>query len=391
MMEDPKECLEECDDPEIKPKKSRKRTMQRAKRSILLIIGILMAAAGAVGTFIFSAPQEQEKKEILSAYTITTDADYRVHLLPNQIFSSEWLEEGKIYSSVLTDYVEIKLRSAAATTENIDIKGSYKITAVLEGYSERQEMRKIIYERRYPIGAGEFDEKNVREAVFEEKVKVRPIDHRRYAENAEQILGGSTARELYILFEGNFVLGEEEKTFSHKILIPVSSENYYDITKPEQSVEQGEIVKSRTEIVTPPLQKYIGPVIVATAGLLILLSITFFTTVMEGDELWEAEMIRLIKKYGSRMICVEKLPSEDGRIILRLKEMSSMIALSEELREPVLYCVDDRGFPIDGKFYILGGGYVYLLQFPKPSTTLVEDREDFSTQSRYLSRSEKDL
>lgn len=360
--------------------KKSKKAMNKTKRMILLLLGILMVAVGAIGSFIFSAPKEEEKSEVISSYVITTESNYRVHLLPNQLFTNEWVEEGQIYSSLLTDYIEIMLKSSAVTTESLPIKGNYTVTAVLEGYQEIQEVRKIIYERRYPIGAGEFDESKAKEAIFKETVRVRPNDHKRYAENAENILGGGTSRELYILFEGKYMLGEEEKEFSHKILIPVSSENYYDVTKPEPAVDKGEITKTETVSTVPPQQKYIPFIVLAALGLLLMIYITFFVRAFEADELWAYKMKNLMKKYGSRTICVEEVPVEEGRVILRLKEMSSMIALAEELREPVLYCMDEDGLPRDGKFYILARDYMYLLQFPKPSTTLVVDEGNFGTE-----------
>lgn len=360
--------------------KKSKKAMNKTKRMIFLLLEILMVAVGAIGSFIFSAPKEEEKSEVISSYVITTESNYRVHLLPNQLFTNEWVEEGQIYSSLLTDYIEIMLKSSAVTTESLPIKGNYTVTAVLEGYQEIQEVRKIIYERRYPIGAGEFDESKAKEAIFKETVRVRPNDHKRYAENAENILGGGTSRELYILFEGKYMLGEEEKEFSHKILIPVSSENYYDVTKPEPAVDKGEITKTETVSTVPPQQKYIPFIVLAALGLLLMIYITFFVRTFEADELWAYKMKNLMKKYGSRTICVEEVPVEEGRVILRLKEMSSMIALAEELREPVLYCMDEDGLPRDGKFYILARDYMYLLQFPKPSTTLVVDEGNFGTE-----------
>lgn len=357
-----------------------KKAMNKTKRMILLLLGILLVAIGAIGSFVFSAPKEEEKSEVLSSYVITTESNYRVHLLPNQLFTKEWVEEGQIYSSLLTDYIEIMLKSTAVTSEAIPIKGNYKITAVLEGYQEIQEVRKMIYERRYPIGAGEFDESKAKEAVFKETVRVRPNEHKRYAENAENILGGGTSRELYILFEGKYMLGEEEKEFSHKILIPVSSENYYDVTKPEPEVDKGEIAKTETISAVPAPQKFVPFIVMAVIGLLLMIYIAFFVRAFKDDELWAYHMENLMKKYGSRTICVEEIPSEEERVILRLKEMSSMIALAEELREPVLYCMDENGLPRDGKFYILARDYMYLLQFPKPSTTLVVDEGNFGIE-----------
>lgn len=346
-------------------------------RKILSLIGIIFLIISGIGLFLFATPYEEEQKEIIATYSLNADANYRVHLIPNQLFKEEWMEEGKLYSELLTDYIEVTYKADLKLDRNMDLDGEYTIDAVLEGFETRGEVRKPIYERRYSMEKGEIENHTGNNIRIEKTVKVRPVDHKKYAENAENILGGSTSRELYLLFEGKFTVGEEEKTFSHKLLIPANNQSFYEITKPEPVVDQGELSKTQTVTVIPPLQKYIAFALLGAIGLILLIVTVFFTRSLEGRDLWIADLSKIMRKYASRMICVEKIPPDNGREILRLKDMSSMVALAEELREPVMYCLNREGVPTDGKFYILGSEYLYLLEYPEP----IEEVEYLDTAS----------
>ena len=70
--------------------------------------------------------------------------------------------------------------------------------------------------------------------------------------------------------------------------------------------------------------------------------------------------MNIMHKYGSRMVCVEEIPSQNEKTVLKVKDIIDLLSLSEELREPVLYSVDESGLPKDGKFYILSKEYVYI-------------------------------
>lgn len=352
--------------------KRKKWSMNKKVRYAVMILGVILTVACAAMVILKSSPSEKEERRVLANYSIKTDASYRVHLLPNDLFATEWMEENQLYSALLTDFVEINFRSKLQSAGKVDVKGEYSIVAVFEGFQERKEEKKIIYERRYPIASGTIEGLKTENYAIDETMKVDPNFHRDFAEKAEKTLGGSTSRNLYVLFEGKYLIGEEEYPFSYKIEIPVSTESYYGVTKPEEISENGELVETETVSISPPLQDYLIYLAVGILSLLVLIFVSFFVRAKQGDEIWAARMTRLIKKFGSRMICVDKVPSQEGCTVLRLKEMASMISLSEELREPVLYCLDEDALPLDGKFYIFSGEYMYLLHFPKPSTTLEE-------------------
>ena len=57
--------------------------------------------------------------------------------------------------------------------------------------------------------------------------------------------------------------------------------------------------------------------------------------------------------FGSRLVYVESI--EESGSICKVKDMSSLLAISEELHQPVLCCLDEDELPEDGKFIIQDG------------------------------------
>ena len=52
-------------------------------------------------------------------------------------------------------------------------------------------------------------------------------------------------------------------------------------------------------------------------------------------------------------------------MLFRSKDMSSLLAISEELHQPVLCCLDEDELPEDGKFIIQDGDKLFLLHFER--------------------------
>lgn len=351
---------------EVTQKKGKK-PIPRTARAITLLLGSLLLIGGCIATYLYSKPVEQEQSKTVTAYKISADAKYRVLLQPNTLYKEEALGEDQIYSEKLTDSIEINYQGDVSVTNEANLSGGYSITAVLEGFQERANVRKKIYERRYPVHSEEFKERAAQNIPFEKTIRIRPADHKKFAENAENILGGSTSRELYILMEGKFTIAGEEKSFTHKISMPVSSENFYDITKPEAVLEEGEITESSQAIIRPSLQNYLPSLVTAIIGALLILGILLLTRIPTSEEEWTLTLKKLMRKYGSRMIRVAAVPQQENAKIVELDDMDSMVALAEELRTPIMYEASET---LDGSFYILGKEYLYVLRLAKPTTPL---------------------
>lgn len=372
---------------EINTEKGSGKTALRPRvRLVALIVGVLMVIAGGIGGFHFSRPYEDEVKRAESDYTIATGGDYQIHLKPNPLFDSEWRPEGFMYSSLLTDLIEVDFRSDVKLNKPATISGEYTIEAVIEYYQLIAEIKKIINISRYPLKSGQFDEAAALKHQVQDKIQIQPAQYREFALQADQILGGKPVKDFYLLFKGTMSIDDKkEEEFAYRIALPVGDDPFYYVKKQDGEGNNSDSDQSRVEktgnfgaesdkvLLTPPLKNYLPFVIIGIVGLLILSFVVFFTKELEGEALWESNLAQIMRRYGSRMVGLEELPQAGDRQVLRLYDILSLVALAEELREPVLYRLAENNLPSDGTFCVLGSECMYLLRFDRPTTTLAVD------------------
>lgn len=341
-------------------KKDKKIAINKKLKIFLYILGFISLIVGGVITAIKSIPHEEDKDVSLYSYNITTDSHYKVYLLNNSIFDKEYLDEDLLYPDILTDYVHIDFKSEAILTKQLMLSGEYSVSGVIEGYQANGEEKKKIYEKNYPIDSKKIQAVQTDHMTIDKSVKIKLSEYRLYAEQIEYMLGGTTAKNFYILFKGKFNLDSEEKEFSYKISVPIGNEKFYEIKKDEPAVDKGDITEKTTEKVSPEIKSYIAYPAVSLLGLILLIFLKFFTRDIVGQELWVAKISNIMRRYGSRMICVEEVPNLSEKTALKVKDIVDLLSLSEEIREPVLYSIDESGLPEEGKFYILSKEYMYI-------------------------------
>lgn len=343
----------------------------------ILAAGILLTAAGGI-LLMQNKKTEQQEERTLYSCQVTADASYRVHLLPNELFAEEWLPEGRAYSEKLTDTIEVSLKAGLVGSKEVLIHGNYQIGAVIEGYQSGADARKIIYEKQFPLKEGMLPQTASHQASMEETVSLDLREFRSYVDQAELALGGSTSRELTLRFEGMFVVeaGEktEEKHFSYRMPIALGMGNsFFSIDKPKATVEEGKITEMLSVETGPSAEKLFLAFGMMFAGIAAIVFVSIGTRLPEEDEDWCMKMSNMIRKYGSRMVRLQTLPGLAGRETVCLESIESMILMAEEIRQPVFYSLDENGLPEEGIFYVPDRDRIYLLQYPRPSTTFVVD------------------
>ncbi len=342
---------------------------QNIRRAIGLV-GLIALATGAIGLFRLMQPSEENVETVISSYVIQADATYKVAYKANELFKEKLQAEGQVYSAALTEYIEVDYLIETASTAPTDIETQYHITVHLEGFQQRGETKLPIYHQIFPI-AEKAQSDSGSKAVLEETVRIDPQTYRNYAERADQTLGGTAARELYLMLEGKVLIGDKEESFSHAIVLPVRKESFYELTKGEPVNISGDITEVTSAQVTPSIKARIPWAAGAAAGAILLIFVFFFTKNLRGNELWRADLRSIMKKYGSRMVFVEELPSTEGKPILRLNEINGMVGLAEEMRKPILYTAEEDGLPTDGRLMLVGDEYVYLLELRADTPSVV--------------------
>ena len=112
------------------------------------------------------------------------------------------------------------------------------------------------------------------------------------------------------MFEGKIMIDEEEKEISQKISIPINNDSFYEISKSEKSNDEGSITKDNNITVSPSINKYLPFLILLAFGIMLSAFILIFTKIPNEQEIYHKNISKIMRKYGSKMICVEKIPSK---------------------------------------------------------------------------------
>ena len=346
----------------ISPQKDKKFYLTKTSRIALYVIGVVILLASITTLFIKSRPYEKTEDVKVNSYSITTDASYKVHLLENTVFEDEFLEEGQLYPTALADSILIDFKSEVGLIKDVSLSGNYSVSAVIEGYDSSSADERInIYKKTYPLAEGNIEEQTAHNATMTESLSIEPSVYKTYSTEIESALGGETAKDCYILFEGKYNINNEEKPFSYKVYIPVGKEKFYSVKKDETVVDSADITESEAERVNPKFGSYGIYIILCILAVGLLAFVKLFTKNMEGEGLKLKRLSRVMRKYGSRMVCVEEVPLSQEKAVLKLKNIIDLVSLSDEIREPVIYSMDENELPKDGRLYILSKEYVYFV------------------------------
>lgn len=322
------------------------------------------------------------------SYSASAELSYRIKLVPNELYENEYLEEGGLYSTILTDHIEVSINASFAGSAPAETSGTYTVTGVVEGYQDTKDSKRVIYERRYPLKDGMAAKEGSGNAVIHDVIYLDMAPYRQSADQADIILGAAPARRFYLLFEGIFKTATEygtaEEPFSLQLQIPIQSQGgLFEILKQNPLNKTGQLT-SQTEVTIP-----VNPVIAVLTGVWAAASLGLILWILLGtrrpneEETYNYQAKALLRKYGSRMIC---LSQADSRVLSRGIEVSDVDALmliAEEIHRPVCYSLDENGLPRDGMLYVPEGERCYIFRQKRPAvpnTTLeVDEKEKRST------------
>ncbi len=349
--------------------------MAGMKKMALLALGaLLFAGAAAAGIFLLQ-PKTSTEEEALYTYKTVANASYRVKLSPNTLFDQEWLEEGGMYSSQLTEYIEVNFTANFVGTSEDAVLGDYNITGIVEGYQEVKDAKKTIYERRYPLKAGKPADNGKGGADVNEKISVNVQTFKQAADEAESILGGSASRSFYVLFEGTFIVdteyGKAEEPFSLALQIPIpKTAGFYEIENPGEFSKTSTISTSNDRKIGANPLHIILIFVWAMLSLALVAATLRFTRKPNEAEAYKMQWKEHMRKYGSRMVQLKDFDEAWLASAIEVEDMDNLVMLSEEMHQPICVSLDENGLPKMGVFYVLHADKSYFFRLEKVTTSL---------------------
>ena len=361
-------------------------------RRSAVFAGVLLILAGGAGIWNGVRRQQENQETVMAEYEVRTEGTARVHLIPNSLYETEWLEAGQVCAANLTDYVELTFSAAAkgTGTEEPVCTGEGKVSAVLTGYQMSGDSKKTVYEQTEVLKEQKTSDESAQTGQqtaagaeqpepgsLEMTLQIRPSDYLERAEAADRILGGSVSRSLSLIFEGSFTVSAGGKTvdepFSCQVEIPLAAQgSFYEISLPQPDVKTGQITETETRTLPVRGKRIVVGAAGIFAGAVLIWFVLWMTREPDALELWERRMRGLLKKYGSLLFEVESLPETEGKSVIRLCSLDSLIQISEDLRCPVLYVPDEDGLPKQGHFLVSGDSVCYVFILGMPNAPLVE-------------------
>lgn len=357
----------------------KKQLWTKGRRTAMLLLGGIMVLGGIIASVLVLRPGSEKQDKVLFSYTVKADSDYRVRMIHNPLYDVEWLESGRAYSGTLTDEIEITLNTSFFTSETADVRAEYEIKAVLEGYQNGSGGRKPVFYREIPLRDGSYQEDASRGAEQIEVIVIEPETYRDLAAEAEQILGAPVNKELVLIFSGTYYFqtgyGEREETFTYKRLLPViKGSEIYEIEEAEALAQDQTITEEEELPVASDIKKAFPFTCLVLAGVLLLSYTLLATRMPQEEELAEAELQQILKKYASRMILLKEQPEMGKKLEFYLEDVDKLLILAEELQKPVFYGLNEDGSVIGGRFFTFDQQCIYIVRKqPGTSTTKVVD------------------
>ena len=367
----------------MKNKRIKKVPVTAVRRAFYAAAGGILFISAVIAGVRLLPPETRMEEETEYIYEVSADISYRVKLLPNQLFSEEWLEEGGVYSGKLTDQIEVTLTADFTGSAQAAVAGAYTVTGIVEGYRETKDSRKVIYERRFPIKEGQAAEDGTGGSAIREAVSLRMERYKQAADEADIILGEAPARRFYLLFEGAFAsdtrFGDVQEPFSLSLQIPIQKqEGLYEISGPEPFKKTGQLTSQKEVLAAgPPSEAWlIG--IWAALSLAAVIWTLFFTRRPNEEEAYFRQCKTLLRKYGSRMIQLKRMDRKWEDHGTEVSDIENLVLISEEIHRPVCYSPDEKGLPEYGILYVPDEENGYVLRLKKPRTPLEADKKEES-------------
>lgn len=264
------------------------------------------------------------------------------------------MEENMIYPKSLFSWLKVNFYAEFIGRGQGAIVADYQVDVRVRGFQVKGEEKKYIYEKTFPLLPQ--TRKNLsNEAYISQVIYLNFDEYENYIRDAESILIANPSSEGVLIFSGNFSVdtdfGQRQEDFNYSIPLPLS-DNLFTIDKPASIERTGAITDTVIREVSPNKLVLIIPILLIILMVLLIIYSLYFTAPPDEDQIQELKFKSILRKYGSRIVRVSESVSIDYSRKMIIKDMDSMVKISDQYNIPIFYILDIRGRPKDYCFFI---------------------------------------
>ena len=350
--------------------------------AIALMIVMLVSAIGLIISYI--NPEKILQENDLYELNIAPYANYEVHLVDNNLYEENPLEEGKNYFSSLIQYIRSSFGFTIDTTKEAQFKGEYELIAEVRGYTIKGENKEVVWSKKYPLSEKKTFEGAGQQWQEEQAVDVDFHSYNRFVQDVAQALNVNLPTELRLLMQGQVMVEVDGKTVEKPIEIAMMmplEQHYFMIEKQGMDPIQ-EVVKQEVEVkVQPSMAQTIGLVLLILLGAAGLVILKKYTSEATKEDVKKSEAKKFFARYSAHMVAVQEINEQLYTEVYRVMNMDDLIKIAEELEKPILY-THSRHLENIKKFCLMSGQTLYYYEMSGTTVAMQEEQSITLEQNR---------
>jgi hypothetical protein len=318
----------------------RKSINKRLKIALAVVLLILIAIMSVLLFITVKHPGVREEKVTLLSYKNKTDIKYKVFLKPNPLYSSDNLEEDKLYLTSFVDYIKTNFQYEFNVEKPADIKGDYDVTAIVEGYTTEEQNIKTIWKKEFNLfPKTNFESKDTR-VFIDKEIVFSLVEYSNFVTQISEVTKLNVYTRVSIVMNINMLAQEGkniiEKKFAPSIAIPLDT-NYFEIVK--SGVEEKPEVIEETKQVQVPVNQNVMIVygIIIGIAFLALLYLLIFVKGNAPIDVFKKQLNKIFKSHGTRLVAINNEIGTTFGMYYKVKSVEDLVRIADELGRPIMY------------------------------------------------------
>lgn len=332
------------------------------KMGLLVGLGFLLVGALTGLFWSYTRPAKKAIEQTTLPYTYESEVDYRVHLLPNNLYTETYLGPGRAYLSDLADYLETEFTFHFAAEEEAELKGEYSVTALITAQSGSENLP--VWEKSFPLLLPQTFQISGNEVLVQESVVV---PYSQYADLVKEIVEETkfSPQNLdlevvcNITVETDTPQGPLRESAAPSLIIPLR-DTVFTVERRLGNKESGGVAVTRWEPTPYYKEARWGFILLSILSGCSLLLFLQLTSAAEDPNMAQKKLSRILKQNDDRVVRLAGKISLAEHNVLTVASFEDLLKIADELEQPVFYQNGEYGENRGHAFFIFSGQYTYF-------------------------------
>lgn len=339
----------------------RRREIKKILR-VWIFLGLLVAFVLSAGYTwaLYKKPLSVKKQIPLYSLNQRADLSYRVRLKPNNLYTVNVLESGKVYMANFIDKIETTFLYKYDGERDGSVSGTYEVVAVVEAYDSTGQSSSKVWEKQFRLVTPTKFSYKGKQGSFSINALVDYNYYNQFLDAVNKAVGTSVGDAVLVVKSNIISNTSTPKGVKHEVLtpsieIPLGSKLFQIKTNPP--VKKSRVVYAAKSSINPQVKKE-RIIYTAVSAVLLASMVCFGFATKQAVEEPEKKMLAIVdKRYGDRIIQTTENSLPDTDRIVRVVNMENLLKVADELAKPIFQISAGKGG--SHFFYVFDGYFRY--------------------------------